>query len=395
MSGPESSAAVPASVPASGPQLFAPHERRILLWLGAGAICWRWVCAVQSPLPSVAACRDLWLAERLAHGEFALLADAVTQPWWALLLWPPVAAGCDAFATAQVLACVIGGLLVWPVAVAAQRLREGAGVPAGVLALAAGGLAASAGGGGATALLALAVAVAVAGIAARRWVLAAVAGTLALAPGLEAIVSSAAYRGSWHWHELRLGWGTSAALALWCVLPPRPRALPLLCLLAAAMFATSVVRGSLQWLLVSWPIVAVLAAVGLARLPVRVRDIALCAAVLAEFWIGWQAIEPSTAFVERALGQHLRRHLTEGSSVVSDLPRVQLFASSRPTGFSDDKALLAAASGDGVAFVVLGPALAQRPTVTAALAGRFARFELLHDLGDLVADGKLAVFVKR
>lgn len=383
------------AMPAPAPPLFAARERRILLWLCAGAICWRWVCAVQSPLPSVAACRDLWLAERLAHGEFALLADAIAQPWWALLLWPAVAAGCDAFASAQVLACVIGGLLVWPVAIAAQRLREGAGVPAAILALAAGGPAAAAGGGAATPLLALGVATAVVGLATRRWVLAAVAGTLAMAPGLEAIASGAAYRASpWHWHELRLGWGTSAALALWSVLPPRPRALPALGLLAAAMLATSVARGSLQWLLVSSPVVVVLAAVGLARLRVRVRDLALCAAVLAEFWIGWQAIEPGAAFVERALGQHLRRHLTEGA-VVSDLPRVLLFAGSRPAVLPDGDALLAAAGGDGVAFVVLGPGLAARATVTAALANRFARFELPHDLGDLVAEDKLAVFVRR
>ena len=392
MSNIESSAAMP--VPA--PPLFAPRERRILLWLCAGAICWRWVCAVQSPLPSVAACRDLWLAERVSQGEFALLAASIAQPWWALLLWPAVALGCDAFATAQVFACVIGGLLVWPVAVAAQRLREGAGVPAAVLALAAGGPAAAAGGGAATPLLAIAVAVAVVGIATRRWVLTAVAGTLALAPGLDAIVSGAAYRvSSWHWHELCLGWGTSAAIALWSILPPRPRALPLLGLLAAVMLAASVLRGSLQWLLISSPIVVVLAAIGLARLPVRLRDLLLCAAVLAEFWIGWQAIEPREAIVERVLGQHLRRHLTEGSSVVSDLPRVLLFAGSRPTAFRDDDALLAAASGDGVDYVVLGPAIAQHATVAAALAERFARFELPHDLGDLVADAKFAVFVKR
>src|SRR5262245_31983880 len=241
-------AASSAVVTPPAPPLFAPRERRILLWLCAGAICWRWVCAVRSPLPSVAACRDLWLAERLAQGEFALLAESMTQPWWALLLWPAVAAGSDAFAAAQVLACAIGGLLVWPVAVAAQRLREGAGVPAAVLALAAGGPAAAAGSGAVTPLLALAVATAVLGIATRRWVLAAVAGTLALAPGIEAIVIGVSFRAQpWHWHELRLGWGAVAALALWSVLPPRPRALPMLWLVAAAMLATSVVRGSREW----------------------------------------------------------------------------------------------------------------------------------------------------
>jgi hypothetical protein len=185
------------------------------------------------------------------------------------------------------------------------------------------------------------------------------------------------------------------ALALWSVLPPRPRALPLLGALAAAMLAASVLRGSLQWLLLSSPIVVVLAALGLARLHVRLRDLLLCAAVLVEFWIGWQAIEPRSAIVERALGQHLRRHLAEGSSVVSNLPRVLLFAGSRPAGFKDDDALLAAASGDGVDYVVLGSVLAQRTTVTAALAKRFSRFELPHDLGDLVANANLAVFVKR
>ena len=81
--------------------------------------------------------------------------------------------------------------------------------------------------------------------------------------------------------------------------------------------------------------------------------------------------------------------------MVSDLPRVLLFAGAKPTASAGDDALLAAAAGDGVAFVVLGPELAERTTVTAALAERFARFELPHDLGDLVAEGKLAVFVKR
>ncbi|HEX6810297.1 MAG TPA: hypothetical protein VF384_01625 [Planctomycetota bacterium] len=376
--------------------VFAPRERRILLWLTVAAVSWRWLCAVQLPLPSVAACRDLWLAQRLANGEFAPLAEVLAQPWWALLLWPPVAAGCDAFTAAQVLACIAGGLLVWPVALAAEKLRQGAGLPAAVLALGAGGPAAAAASGAVTPLLELAVAMAVVGIVARRPVLAAVAGAVALAPGLEAIATGALFRTApWQWHELRLGWGTSAALALLCVLPPRPRCLPVLGSFAAAMFATAAVRGGLQWLLISSPVVIVLAGTGLARLPVRLRDVALCAAVLAEGWIGWQALEPRTAIVERALGEHLQGLLTEGLEVVSDLPRVLLFAGSEPTALRDADALLAGAAGDKVQFVVLGRALARQTTVTAALASRFAHFELQHDLGDLVAERKLAVFVRR
>ena len=388
----------PGMLPPPVPTLFAPRERRILLWLTVGAVCWRWVCAVRSPLPGVDACRDLWLAGRVADGDVLPLADAIAQPWWALLLAPAVALGADPFAAAQVFACLLGGLVVWPVAVAAEKLREGAGVCAAVLVLAAGGPAVAAGGGAATALLAFAAAWVAASLVAGRWTIAVVVGLAVAATGVDLAASNQLTSlPPWHFAaDLRLGWGIAAALAVLSALPPRPLHLAAIWSLAAAVLAlTFAVGASTRTLLVWSPVVAVLAGVGLARIPVRLRDLALCGAVLFEFCTGWQAIEPRAAIVERALGLHLQRRLAPGDRIVSDASRVLLFAARQPIAAPGAAALLAAASEDGVACVVLGPELVRSPTVSATLANRFARLELPHDLADLVDEGNLAVFVRR
>ncbi|MEO6594284.1 MAG: hypothetical protein ABIP94_05990 [Planctomycetota bacterium] len=378
--------------------LFPVRERRILLWVGVAAICWRWLEAVRSPLPSADACRDLWLAGRLGQGDVAALASAPAQPLWALLLAPAAALHVDVFQVAQVLACVFGGLLVWPVAVAGQKLREGAGVPAAILALAAAGAVGLAATGSAAPLLAFVAAAGVAAFVSGRWVLAALSASVAIAGGVDSLVGDCQVCSA-PWHlavDLRLGMGVAGALAVLSALPPRPLRIVGLWLAAGTVLALAFVFGASTRAVVIWsPIVIVLAGVGLARLPVRVRDVLLCGAVALDFYTAWHAVEPREAIVERALGRYLQRQLAPGQQVVSDLPRVLYFAGQKPIAAGDADALLHRASAVNVASIVLDAVHARQPTLTATLAGRFARYDLPHDLVDLVADRQLTVYGRR
>ena len=134
---------------------MSKRDQRALLWLCCAAICWRWFVGLRSPLPGVEACRDLWLAEQLAVGEFGALLDRVWEPLYGALLAPAIALGATPFAAAQVASCVLGGLAVVPIALAADRLREGAGVPAAAIAMAASGPVVAAGAGSAVSMFVL------------------------------------------------------------------------------------------------------------------------------------------------------------------------------------------------------------------------------------------------
>ncbi|HEX5053970.1 MAG TPA: hypothetical protein VFZ65_19485 [Planctomycetota bacterium] len=377
--------------------LFTSREQRIVLWVTVGAVCWRWLTAVRSPLPSVDACRDLWLARRLAAVDPHALADALAEPLWALLLAAARLLPVDAFEAAQVLACLFGGLVVWPVAVAAERLRQGAGLPAAILALAAAGPVVSAGTGSAAALLALAMACCALCLQAGHWKLAALCFAVVLGGVADGVLHGATLAAPWHpAAEMRLGWGIAGVLALLSVLPPRPRRIAALWAVAAVMLAMSLAfAAGTRTLAAASAVVAVLAGVGLARLSVRLRDVLLCGAVLLEFYTAWQAVEPRSAVAERALGHHLARRLDAEQHVVGDLPRVLYFAGEAPVAIHGTDALVQQASRADVACVVLGPDASRQATLTATLAGRFVRLDLPHDLADMLAEQHVVVFGRR
>lgn len=389
----------------AAPPLLSPRERRVLLWLSVAAVCWRWLLAIRAPLPGLDAATDLWVAQRLAHGDFAALGAVWWRPLWPLLLAPALAWGAAPFAAAQVAACTLGGLALWPVAVAAQRLREGAGVPAAVCLLAAAVDSAGAAAGAAlplaTCFVALAAAEWTGGRPWRALVLAAVAAATCgerLAPA--APVAGALAAAAAGWRALRAAWSAPGALACLSVLPPRPRRQPVLqlaaglalALAAALLFATGAQDRFLP--LAAAPVV-VLAGVGLARLPGWSRELLLAGVVVLGFHTGWHLAEPRDVVVERLLGEHLLGRCAPGDTVVSDLPRVLWAARTRPTPPATADALLAAAARPDVAFVVLGGPFAGSATVRSALAGRFRRYEVPNSFRDLVVDRGLAVFSRR
>ena len=137
-----------------------------------------------------------------------------------------------------------------------------------------------------------------------------------------------------------------------------------------------------------------LAAVGLARWPVRLGELALGGFVVIGFLAAWQRTEPRVAIAERLLGTHLAHRSGPDAAIVADLPRLLFFAGQRPVAPIDRDALLHVASAPGVAFVVLS-ATAADATVTSALSSRFGRYQMPADLRDLAADRELLVFVRR
>jgi len=299
---------------------MSERDQRAVLWLTCAAVCWRWLVSVRVPMPSVEACRDFWLAERLAAGDFAELAERWTEPWYGLLLAPAPALGLSTFAAAQVVACVLGGLAVAPIALAAERLRRGAGMPAAVVATVAAGAVASAAVGGATGLYTL-----LGGLA--LWARA--AGRKRVAFVLLAIVFMA------HADEPPvLSWMLAGAALLlvpvrlvqlrWGAL--RELAMFLLPALAAAL-AFAPPWSSPLW----WPMLAVTAGVAIAPARALVRDVLLCLLAAADMAAAWLHVEPPAAVAERLVPQYLlRRELREGRVVGSTLPRVQWAGGIRP-----------------------------------------------------------------
>lgn len=365
-------------------------DRRLVLVVAGATVVWRWLIAQRTPLPGIDACLELWRAERLAGGSFGELAAAWWQPWWALLLAPAVACGAPAFAAAQIAACVCGALTVVVVALAAERLREGAGLPAAVLAMAGAGASVAAGAGSATTLYAFLVGLGAWAVAGRRTAFGVLCWLLAAAGVGERLVAVEST-----WRHLRLGLGVGLPLALLAWLPPRPGRAPMVwCALGCAIAASVVVPGAPAWLPAWAPAGAVLGGVGLARLPGLWRDVLLCVVVVLECLTAWHEIEPREAIAERIVGRYLAHRLSGAERVVSDLPRVSWAAHQRPEGLLPD-ALLNAAADPAVAAVVCGRALAADATLTASLAGVFVRHDLPADLADLAAEHGLLVWLRR
>jgi hypothetical protein len=367
---------------------LTPRDARLVLWLAVAAVSGRWLLGVRTPLPTVDACVDLWRAGRLLAGDVAGWAAGWWQPWGSLLLAALTAVGSEPFAAAQVLACVAGGLVAWPVAVAAERLREGAGVPAAVLAVTAGVAFAAAG--SSVALLGLLVAVAAAAWVTARPVWAALFATAAAAGcvWLAAITAPVGGRGA--------VWALAlpVALAVASGLPPRPARIRGLWLAAASVAAVVLVTRQVAVAACAAPCVLVLAAVALARLPVRLRDVLLCVATLVAGAAAWHDVEPRAAVAERVLGRWLRHRVEPGRELVTMAPRVAFFAG-RPPAAVAAADVFAAAAAEGVQALVSTAAAARDATRSATLASRFVRYELPADLVDLCDAQGLVLYWRR
>ena len=370
------------------------RDLRALLWFCCAAVCWRWFVGVRAPMPAVGACEDLWLAAQVAGGDLGALADA----WWrapvhALLLTPIVALGGDTVTAAKVLACLAGGLAVLPIGFAAERLREGAGVPAAAIALAGAGAVTAAGAASGVCVSALLVASGTWALVVRHRIagtlLAIVGGASALQPLEPAFVAHGPVE------QVRLVLGAGALALPLVLVSPRSRAFawPALVffVVAVSALASSHTRGPFA---AGAPALAVLAGVGLARLPARVRELLLCVFVATDVHAAWTLGEDPAAVAERVAPQFVQRHeLDAEQRVLSDLARVRWAVGERPLVRIDD--LARAAAADDVGAVVLGPQQVRDASLRASLAGRFELASLPVGLQELVDLRGLAVLVRR
>ena len=304
------------------------RDRRVLLWLCCAAICWRWLVGLRAPLPGVDACRDLWLAEQLATGQFDALLQRIWEPFYGMLLAPALVAGAMPFVAAKATACLLGGLTLVPVALAAERLREGAGVAAAALAMVAAGPVVAAGAGAATSLLALLLACSLWSYASRRFVLSGMLLLVVIAGGTDQVAGWPVPR----MVQLRLALGAVILMVPLLALRPHSRmfvapALALLVVLIVAFAGDVVVE-----LLPSYsPLLSVLAGVAVARVPVRLRDVLLALVVAADCHAAWTLGEPETAVVERVLPPFLARRVHgDGEVLLTTLPRVRWAAGQNP-----------------------------------------------------------------
>lgn len=368
---------------------MSPRDQRVVLTLMGAAVVWRWLLAQASPMPGVDACHDLWLAGRLAQGGFVELAPRWWQASWALLVSPLVVCGMAPWTAAKILASLCGGFAVWPVASAAERLREGAGVPAAVLAMVAAGTSVAAGAASATAWHALLVAFALWAWVGGRIVPACALATLAGLGGGDRLCDDGSLL-----RFVRLAIGPLCLVPL-AALPPRPRRLagPAL-LLALVLLVTGLVASPLAWWPAWSPLVAVLVGVGLARLSTRWRDLVLCVVVAAECHGAWNSLEPLSAAAERSIARYVARRLPAGQSLVSDLPRV-LWAAGRSPHAAVGADLVEAAGWPAVGALVLGRKAPWSSTVASALASRFTTYPLPSELQDLAAARGLRVLIHR
>lgn len=361
-----------------------------MLWLTCAAVCWRWLVAVRTPLPGVDATRDLWLAERLAEGDLGALGARWWEPLHGLLIAPAVALGAPGFPAAQALACVVGGLAVVPTALAAERLRAGAGVPAAAVATVAAGSVVAAAAGASSASLSAVVACGWWAFAANRYVLAAAAGCLAVAAGSEQIVTHA-----WSsFDAIRLGVGAAALLVVsmsssaWRSAGVAAGVLTLLLALAASADAWATLLAAHQ------PLLAVLAGVALARWRARLRDLALCGVALVECHAGWTLVEPPSSVSERIVPRFLQRRLSgPDRGVFSTMPRVRWSVGLEPAVAPGP--LMDAAARAGVGVIVLSREQLADVSLRAALARRFELATLPTDLQRLADEHGITALLRR
>ena len=341
-------------------------DRRSLLWLTCAAICWRWLVAVRTPLPGVDATADIWLAERLAAGDFGALGGRWCEPLHGLLLAPALALGAPAFAAAQAVACVVGGLAVVPVGLAAERFRAGAGVPAAAVAAVAAGGVVAAGAGASSATLSAVVACGWWALAAQRRLCAGAAACVVAFAGTEQLVSP-----PWPpFDASRLGVGGAVLLAA-LMAPSARRAARFGVVVMASLLVVAALTGWWTELLVAHqPLLAVLAGVAIARWHVRVRDLALGAVALLECHSGWTLVEPPAAVAERVVARFVQRQQgAPVTDVVSTLPRVRWSVGLDPAAPAG--LLPSGAASPSVGVVVLSSEQAADASLRAALASSF------------------------
>lgn len=364
------------------------------MWLCCAGICWRWFVGIRTPMPGVDACTDLWLAEQLVAGDVSPLLSRLWEPFYALLLTPALAFGAPPFLAAKVVACLLGGVACVPAGLAAERLRAGAGVSAAALTMVAAGPVVAAGAGAATAMFVLLTACALWAFAARRLVVGGVLAALVLAGGVDCVASQPAPL----WSQLRLGLGSVVLLLpLVPVLVSRTHLRPL-----GVLFAAELVVVLVAWLVDGWasltpiyaPILAVLAGLGLARLPVRLRDVVLCVVVAVECHAAWTLLEPEAAVVERVLPQYLDRRVhRDGESLLVNVPRIRWVVGQDPAGAA--RPFAEAMTDDRIGSIVMTADEARDASLRALLAAKFERAPVPTDLAELLLERSLHVLRRR
>lgn len=438
--------------------VLAEPQRRAVLWLTVAAICWRVLLARRTPVPAEDGVVYLWMAQQFAAGDAAAALSEPFSPLWPALLAVPIALGSDPFVAGKIVGAVCGGMLVWPVALLAERVRAGAALPAAAFAATSSLLARTAVEVYTEPLFALAIALGLlAALAGRWWWLGGAAATAflvrpegvllpavfvlaaprrawrALVPVAGAVVAFGAWRAACglgfdpvpklSFHGLRddlagrgdllanlvalptaymeafLAAGLLAALALW---PPVSRGTGRLwgtLLVAFLPIVTFVVR---RRFFVGWG-AAVFALAGVAvarmRLGTRGRELLLAVACGLDLWTAWNGTIEADRIAERLVGEHLAGRLAPGETVSGDMTRVLWFAGQRalPARHFDAAALVAMAASPGVRFVVLSER-SQRDVhdeVVAALGATFTRYDLPAGLRDQADRRGITVLVRR
>ena len=101
--------------------LEGPVDRTFLVRLVGAALGLRLFVALLTAVPAEDGVNYLWMAERIAAGDFGAALSDVFPPLWPTVIAGPVAAGLPAFRGAQLAAVLIGALAVWPMARLAAR----------------------------------------------------------------------------------------------------------------------------------------------------------------------------------------------------------------------------------------------------------------------------------
>ncbi|MBX3462826.1 MAG: hypothetical protein KF830_06620 [Planctomycetes bacterium] len=420
----------------------------------AATALWRVALAARTPLPSEDGVSYLWMAQRLADGEFAAGLAEVFPPGLSLLLAPWLRLGGDPVATAQAFGIACAAATVLPLAAIARRLApdgwlaavwlwpfgsllarnavEVFSEPPFLLAMA---LGTAAGLRGRWVLVGVAAGAAfwirpeglllTAAFAAahRRAALPALAPTVA-GPALLALARWSAGHGFdplplLAFHDLRddlpqrgavvanllqvpgawleaFGLAGLLGLAAWRRRrEPVVQALGGFCLLQIAVVCTFVVRRRF-FLSAAVPVHA-LAAEALAALAPRWRIGVVAGLAAIGAATGWRGTIDAGKAAEREVGRWLASQLRAEQTLVGDLARVCWYAGRQPPPPRrlPPADLLASAAPAAVRFVVLGDRRPGFGELERGLAPGFDRASLPDELAALAAARGIAVFVRR
>lgn len=367
---------------------------RALLWLASGALLWRWVLAMRTPVPSEDGATYLWMAQRFAAGDLCTPLEEVFPPLLSLACAPLLWCGMDATRAGQLIGCLCGALAVFPVAALAERLRPDAGVAAAALLATGSLLARNAAEVYTESPFLLLVATMLWAAAGSRWVLAGVLAGAASWLRSEAIVLPAVLllghgRAAWRslppFAVLFLAWPLWRGLCGFGFhplpilpfhdarddLPERGAILPnllavpgrfleafgpaaVLVLLAPARRGVALDAGAARerrslWGLLVLDVVAIvsfvvrrrfflsaaaavlpLMAAGLVRLPRRIALVALAALCALGMFDAWHGVIAADRRAERLVGEYLADRLGPGQRIAGDMQRVFFFAGLRP-----------------------------------------------------------------